>query len=649
MSSRTMDVSNGILVLSQSQKASIVEGVGEDIDIGVYDMTANNVISSSLKSSNGGGLLYTNNDGQILSMNNVLSYDATSNKIDLMSSRTMDVSNGILVLSQSQKASIVEGVGEDIDIGPYKLFAEGVELYKAIDDGNPSFKMGASEDESLVISAIYEDGTQTLDKVLVKTFSGSSVADKGKIEFSIDETSIVSIDDEGINLFSSKALLVADTEILSDNSGSMTLSNIDLLDSTTKSTIESAIDSLGTIGSGVWQGTAIDTVYGGTGLSSVAKGSVLVANGDNAITALDGGGASNGILFYTSSTDTISWSSSILDANVADALTVNGGTVDNTIIGGSTPAAGKFTTLNAGSTGAEFTIAETGTDDITITNTVNEKKINFNVKISASDTTIMTLDGANGGSVVFEKTVTVASGGNDFDISSHDGSNGLKLGGTLVEATAAELNLLAGPTDLTTIAGLSCANGQILKRIADAWACAADSTQRRRLLDSDTETGIQTDNAVFSDKRLKTNIQTIENASNKLKLIRGVTYNFDTNVHTKAFKKLPKTEQVGVIAQEVERVLPQLVTETGDGIKKVDYVSLTAFLIQVNKEQEIRLDSQEKKIQNIEKAQKYLIHVLYGICSLCIFMFAIAAISAIFYFFNKNTVGGEKTETEVNM
>ena len=42
-----VDVSNGIFVLSQSQKASIVEGVGQDIDIGVYDMTANNIISSS--------------------------------------------------------------------------------------------------------------------------------------------------------------------------------------------------------------------------------------------------------------------------------------------------------------------------------------------------------------------------------------------------------------------------------------------------------------------------------------------------------------------------------------------------------------------------------------------------------------------------
>ena len=126
VSSRMMDVSNGIFVLSQSQKASIVEGVGQDIDIGVYDMTANNIISSSLESSNGGGLLYTDVDGKILSMNNVLSYDSTSNKIYLVSSRMMDVSNGIFVLSQSQKASIVEGVGQDIDIGVYDMTANNI-------------------------------------------------------------------------------------------------------------------------------------------------------------------------------------------------------------------------------------------------------------------------------------------------------------------------------------------------------------------------------------------------------------------------------------------------------------------------------------------------------------------------------------------
>ena len=78
-----LDVSNGMLMLSQSQKASIVEGVGQDIDIGVYDMKVNNVISSSLESSKDGGMLYTNRDGKILSMKDVLSYDVTSNTLTI--------------------------------------------------------------------------------------------------------------------------------------------------------------------------------------------------------------------------------------------------------------------------------------------------------------------------------------------------------------------------------------------------------------------------------------------------------------------------------------------------------------------------------------------------------------------------------------
>ena len=46
------------------------------------------------------------------------------------------------------------------------------------------------------------------------------------------------------------------------------------------------------------------------------------------------------------------------------------------------------------------------------------------------------------GGGTFSGNVTIADGTNDFDIASHDGSNGLKLGGTLVEATASNLNLL---------------------------------------------------------------------------------------------------------------------------------------------------------------------------------------------------------------
>ena len=56
---------------------------------------------------------------------------------------------------------------------------------------------------------------------------------------------------------------------------------------------------------------ALPVGNGGTGLSSIAKGSVLVANSANTLSALDGGGSNNGVLFYTASTDTLSFVSSI--------------------------------------------------------------------------------------------------------------------------------------------------------------------------------------------------------------------------------------------------------------------------------------------------------------------------------------------------
>ena len=48
------------------------------------------------------------------------------------------------------------------------------------------------------------------------------------------------------------------------------------------------------------------------------------------------------------------------------------------------------------------------------------------------------------GNVSIDGDVTIADGSNDFDVASHDGTNGLKLGGTLVTSSAAELNILDG-------------------------------------------------------------------------------------------------------------------------------------------------------------------------------------------------------------
>jgi hypothetical protein len=57
--------------------------------------------------------------------------------------------------------------------------------------------------------------------------------------------------------------------------------------------------------------TAIPTGSGGTGLAAVAKGSLLVANSVNTLSALDGGGSNDGVAFYTASSDTIAWATSL--------------------------------------------------------------------------------------------------------------------------------------------------------------------------------------------------------------------------------------------------------------------------------------------------------------------------------------------------
>ena len=83
----------------------------------------------------------------------------------------------------------------------------------------------------------------------------------------------------------------------SDSSGTLTLTNIDALDATTEATIEAAIDTLsslttvGTIGSGTWEGTTVAVDQGGTGITSASSaGFVMVSNGSGFVMqSIDGG------------------------------------------------------------------------------------------------------------------------------------------------------------------------------------------------------------------------------------------------------------------------------------------------------------------------------------------------------------------------
>tara|TARA_B100001287_G_scaffold223479_1_gene192737 strand:+ start:753 stop:3764 length:3012 start_codon:yes stop_codon:yes gene_type:complete len=89
----------------------------------------------------------------------------------------------------------------------------------------------------------------------------------------------------------------------------------------------------------------------------------------------------------------------------------------------------------------------------------------------------------------------------------------------------------------------------------------------------------------FSDERLKDNIETLENGLGKVEQLRGVTYTRDDR------------EEIGVIAQEVEKILPEIVLTADDemGTKSVDYSRITAVLIEAVKELSARVKELENK------------------------------------------------------
>lgn len=100
--------------------------------------------------------------------------------------------------------------------------------------------------------------------------------------------------------------------------------------------------------------------------------------------------------------------------------------------------------------------------------------------------------------------------------------------------------------------------------------------------------------AYFSDERLKTNIVEIEGALAKVQAIRGVE--FDPN-QTALDLGVDNQRQVGVIAQEVEAVMPLLVTDSAfDGYKTVRYDKITALLIEAVKELSAKVASLEAQL-----------------------------------------------------
>jgi hypothetical protein len=121
---------------------------------------------------------------------------------------------------------------------------------------------------------------------------------------------------------------------------------------------------------------------------------------------------------------------------------------------------------------------------------------------------------------------------------------------------------------------------------------------------------------IASDSTFKTNIEDIGSSLDKVKNLRGVTYNRKYTVdslisneniipssgHGTNIKKTKlEAKEYGLIAQEVESVIPEAVVTMHDSTKAISYTSLIPVLIEAMKEQQAQIENLQAVVNSQEK------------------------------------------------
>lgn len=139
------------------------------------------------------------------------------------------------------------------------------------------------------------------------------------------------------------------------------------------------------------------------------------------------------------------------------------------------------------------------------------------------------------------------------------------------------------------------------------WAFQANNSTKAVSMSTLKATNIQSVNALstiasftfvgtLSDMRLKSDITPVSGALGKVAAINGVSYKWKDA----AAKGLPATTQLGLIAQDVEKVAPELVSDTADGYKSLNYNGMSALFVEAIKELKAENETLKARIKALE-------------------------------------------------
>ena len=358
------------------------------------------------------------------------------------------------------------------------------------------------------------------------------------------------------------------------------------------------------------EGRSASEVLSDIGASAAAGSSSIVTTG-----ALDSGSITSGFGTINNGSSTITTTGAITGGSlVADNITIDGTEIDLSSGDLTIDSAGRID-LSADDNGevrlfdgsSMYAQFKDDSDRLSIQTLISDADMLFVGNDGGSEVTALTLDMSDAGSAIFNHDVRVGDNnflicgaGDDLAISS-DGTNGSIATGNgnfsvdcantiKLDADNAEIQFLDGGTEI----GIILMTNQDFKfeskvQDKDIIFRGNDGGSEINALALDmSEAGAATFNnnvTAFSDERLKDNIQTLEDGLAKVEKLRGVTYTRDNR------------ENIGVIAQEVEKILPEIVLTADDemGTKSVDYSRITAVLIEAVKDLSERVKELENK------------------------------------------------------
>jgi hypothetical protein len=125
-------------------------------------------------------------------------------------------------------------------------------------------------------------------------------------------------------------------------------------------------------------------------------------------------------------------------------------------------------------------------------------------------------------------------------------------------------------------------------RINSGGNISIDNTNNSYKLDVSGTIRATGDVIAYSDARVKENVETIENALDKVTKLRGVSYTRN-DIEDKSTK-------IGVIAQEILEVVPEVVQQDNEGKYSVSYGNIVGLLIESIKELKAEVDELKSRI-----------------------------------------------------